>query len=171
MSVEFLDAARRRILQNVLERIDDEPENQEAYKAPVENGMTAYARLAVEAERERLRHAEAERDDLRRQVARWERKEVQRGSCCADNEERVKGLEAALRDVHSMVSLMPGPGPHVVLDAIEAALAGTEVGKCSCHSGSVCGPACAEGKHHDGCPAAARPVSPSPTAEGEEETR
>jgi hypothetical protein len=29
---------------------------------------------------------------------------------------------------------------------------------CSCHSGSICGPACSMGKHHDGCPHA--PESP-----------
>lgn len=29
---------------------------------------------------------------------------------------------------------------------------------CACHDGSVCGKACAVGRHHDGCPTAGKPT-------------
>lgn len=33
----------------------------------------------------------------------------------------------------------------------KAKIAARREAECSCHSGSVCGPACAKGKHHCGC--------------------
>lgn len=37
---------------------------------------------------------------------------------------------------------------------IKPLIAAAQPERCSCHSGSVCGPACANGRHHDGCAAA-----------------
>jgi hypothetical protein len=77
---------------------------------------------------------------LEAQVANWERKEVQRGSCCSDNEARCRALAAALeRAAQTFRDFERGNQallrPHVAeanriaaVDA-EAALAGSEMGK------------------------------------------
>lgn len=44
-------------------------------------------------------------------------------------------------------------GRAVLVEALSALAAP----RCVCHSGSVCGPACEAGRHHDGCALAAHP--------------
>lgn len=47
--------------------------------------------------------------------------------------------------------ILPAGGRIVVRTRAEAEECAKAAKECVCHSGSVCGPACAEGRHHEGC--------------------
>jgi hypothetical protein len=125
---------------------------------------------------------------LKAQVANWERKEVQRGSCCADNEARVKGLETALERLLILVNpdLADGFLKNASVctsqyDSLCRALASEILRLRDGLSAALAGPVSpkadtlTDAEHvldfvHSGAvsnPPMAGPVSPSPTAEGE----
>lgn len=77
----------------------------------------------LEADQQRIR-------ELEQSVANWERKELQRGSCCSDMEERCKALEqreAGLRErIEALDGICIGGGKWVSADAVLSLLPAPE---------------------------------------------